>query len=251
MPVPILKKIFPLLLAVLFAGPSCRADQSSLAEAEKLYQSGEIQKARAIYQTELAAVPNPDKLSASFFFNYGTVLARTGATGEAYVSLLRASFSAPFDGDTRHNLWRIEQAVPMTVRSVQPALWLGFWPRALRSLPWQLWLIAGLALSAAALWAAKGQDRTVAWSLSAVSAILLLIGTLALLQARLPVVGVMKIAQVKSGPGLTFTDITTLEPGSLANEDGNRDGWRKIRFRKGETEETVGWVQPAALLEVF
>jgi len=70
-------------------------------------------------------------------------------------------------------------------------------------------------------------------------------------QMRVPVYGVMALAKVKSGPGTTFTDITTLEPGSLVNQEASRDGWLKIRFLKEEADvETVGWVEPGTVLEV-
>jgi|GEM_PF-6139588 len=239
------------MVTLLARALPCRADQITVNEAEKLYQSGETEKARQIYRAELDAAAAPELLPSAFFFNYGTLLAKAGATGEAYVALLRAAFSEPFDGDIRHNLWRVEQTVSSTVRSVQPSLWFGFWPRSLRVVPWQAWLLVALVLSALSLLLINTADKTFTWSFGVLATLLFCTSALAYLQVRLPVCGVTKIAQVKSGPGTTFTDIVSLEPGSLVNLDGSRDGWRKIRFTRGQMEETVGWVQPAALLEVF
>lgn len=251
MPVLRLKKIFPVVIVALLASSICRADQIKVNEAEKLYQSGEFEKARQVYRAELDATPVPEKLPSSFFYNYGTILARAGAAGEAYVSLLRAAFAEPFDGDVRHNLWRVEQTMPAAVRAVQPSLWYGFWPRSLRVFPWQAWLLVALLLSAFSLLLINAADKTVTWSLGLLAILLFCVAGMSYFQLRLPVGGITKIAQVKSGPGATFTDIVSLEPGSLVNLDGSRDGWRKIRFTRGQTEETVGWVQPTAILEVL
>lgn len=236
-------------MIALFIGRPCRADQITLAEAEKHAQAGDWEKARQVYQAEITASGNSAKLPGTFFFNYGTLLAKAGAPGEAYVALTRASFALPFDADTRHNLARVEQTVPASVRAVQPALWLNFWPRVLRIVPWEVWIVVALIFSALSL-AMSTPNRIMMWPLMGMAFLFFLTGGLAMLQARLPVYGIVALAKVKSGPGKTFTDILTLEPGSLVNEDGERDGWRKIRFIKGNSEETVGWVEPTALLGV-
>lgn len=231
----------------LFAPGLCCADQTGLSEAEKHANAGEWDKARQVYQSQLVSAGKPEDLPGSFFYNYGTILANAGAVGEAYVALMRASFFMPLNSDVRHNLWRVEQTVPASVRAVRPALWLSFWPRALRNVQWEVWMIAALAFSALAL-VGSSLDKMLTWVAITGTLSFLVVGGLAMAQQRLPVYGVMALTKVKSGPASTFTDIVTLEPGSLVNEDGSRDGWRKIRFRKEGAEETVGWVEPAALL---
>jgi hypothetical protein len=246
------KKRFLLLLAAFFSPSLSYAQSSALEEAEKHYQSGEFEKARKLYEEQLAAPSAQEGLPASFYFNYGTILARAGATGEAYSALMRAAFAQPLDGDARHQLSLVERTLPTTARSVQPAIWLEHWPRVLRMIPWRAWLLVGLVFSALslALLGAANKDRTASWVPGAAALFFFAITALAFWQARLPVYGVTKLAQIKSGPAESFSEITSLEPGSLVNEDGSRDGWRKIRFTKGGNEETVGWVQPTVLLEI-
>ena len=251
MRVPIVKTFLVFLLfgAVAFAEREASPDANRLAQAEKHFQAAAWDKASQELKAVLA-VTIPGKLPGSFFFNLGTSLARSGAVGEAYIALMRAASLLPFDGDVRHHLQKVEQAVPISVRAVRPALWLSFWPPALRVVSWWLWLLAGLMSSALALWLLNASDRALPVASGAIAAVLLLLAAMAWHQERLAVAGAMAVLKVKSGPGTTFTDITTLEPGSLVNEDGERDGWKKIRFKKGDSEETVGWVEPGGLLGV-
>jgi Bacterial SH3 domain len=242
-----LGKIIPVLLVLLPC--IATADSANLEQAEKLFQSGEWDKARAAYAAELAA-SDPRALPAAFFYNYGTVLAKAGAAGEAYVSLLRAAFAQPFDGDTRVNLLLAERATPAAALSVRPALWLPFWPASLRLWPLQLWLCAALALSAMALAVPKGRLLQVRISLGILAAVLSLASGLVYSQSYLPVSGLVKSAKVRSGPGNSFPEITTLDPGALVNVDGERDGWLKIRFARSESAETVGWLEPSVALPV-
>lgn len=226
-----------------------KADQSSLDTAEKQFQAGEWDKAGQTLKAVLAQ-EGADSQPPAFFFNYGTALARSGAVGQGYIALMRAAFSAPFDGDIRQHLQKVEPAVPATARAVRPALWFSFWPSTLRFMsPW-LWLVFSLTASAVAFWLLGSADKALPAAAGLLASVLLIISSLAFLQNRLPVSGVVSTIKVKSGPGNTFTDITTIEPGSLVNEDGERDGWRKIRFQKGDSEETVGWVEPSGLLGV-
>lgn len=238
-------------LALTLATP-CRADSSSLEQAEKLFQSGDWEKARQAFKAELAATPDASNLPPAFFYDYGTALARAGATGEAYVSLLRAAFAMPFDSDTKHNLRLVEGQVPASVRSVQPASWFAWWPSGLRMLPWKLWIALGLLCSAAALALIRLADRSLSIGAAVLAALLLLWGGLAWSQARFSVYGVVALAKVKSGPASTFSDITTLEPGSLVTEETTKESWLKIRFQKPESdEEIVGWVEPTSVLKVY
>ncbi len=233
----------------LVVGDLANADLPSLETAEKQFQAGEWEKAGQSLKAVLAS-EGTDSQPPAFFFNYGTALARSGAVGPGYIALMRAAFSAPFDSDIRHHLQKVELAVPATARAVRPAVWLSFWPAALRFLsPW-LWIFFGLTASAIAFWLLGSADKGPPLVAGLVAGSLFTISTFAFLQNRLPVAGVISTIKVKSGPGNTFTDITTLEPGCLVNEDGERDGWRKIRFQKGDSEETVGWVEPSGLLGV-
>lgn len=227
------------------------APANSLDRAEQLARNGDWEKARQLYKEQLAA-KDPASLPPSFFFNYGTILAKAGAPGEAYVALMRAAFAMPFDSDTKHNLRLAENQVPATVRAVEPASWYSWWPGSLRGIPWKLWVAIGLLASAAFLALARLLDRTVAASAGVVALALLAWGGLAWSQQRLPVYGVMALTKVKSGPANTFSDILQLEPGSLVNEEIEKDGWLKIRFQKsGSEEDSVGWVEPASVLRVL
>jgi hypothetical protein len=254
-----LKKLLLLALLALSStvtllafSATAHADSANLENAEKLFQSGDWEKARQAYKTELTTTSDPGTLPAAFYFDYGTTLARAGASGEAYVSLFRAAASSPFDSDTKHNLRIVEGQLPAAVHAILPSAWLAWWPSALRLYPWKLWFVIGLALSAVALLTARLRDRAPAAVLGVIAAFFFLWGTLAYAQSRLPVFGVLSITKVKTGPGNTFPDLLTLEPGTLVNEETVRDGWLKIRFLKPDAdEETVGWVEPTNVLRVM
>jgi len=238
-----------ILLAALLALTLCAADQAGLDQAEKLYQEGKWEQARQAYKAELDLVKEPGALPAAFFFNYGTILAKAGAPGEAYVMLLRASFARPFDGDVRHNLRKVEATVPASVRSIRPALWLSWWPEGLRFFPWTAWLVAGLACSALAFWLAPRAEPALWVPFAGLAALILLTAGLAYAQARAPTYGATAVTKVKSGPASSFTDIATIEPGTLVSQEEHRSGWHKIRFRRGGVE-TIGWAEASALLEL-
>ncbi len=245
---PTLRKIFFLLLAI---PRICCADQESLSQAEKLYQSGEWEKARQLYKAELGATPDASHLPPAFFYNYGTAAAKAGAIGEAYVALLRAASSRPLDSDSRANLKLVQRQVPAAVLAVQPSLWFSWWPSELRNIPWRAWALLTLLCLAVVLWKLGTAGRAFPSGLSAALALLCLTAGLAWAQERLPVYGVIAPAKVKSGPGGTYSDITTLDPGSLVNQEATREGWLKIRFAKlGADVETVGWLEPGTVLEV-
>jgi tetratricopeptide (TPR) repeat protein len=247
--VTLLKKILPLALLLLSGPLTARAD---LEQAEKLFQSGEVAKALQAYKGALAAQPDRGALPPTFYFNYGTVAAKAGNPGEAYVALTRAAFTLPFDSDVRHNLKIVEAQLPANVLTVQPSQWMQWWPKTLRTLPWKLWLLLALIASAAAFALRRVADRTLAVTAGLLSGALFLWGGLAWYQARVPVFGITVITKVKSGPGSTFSDILQLEPGSLVNEETVRDGWLKIRFTKSDdAEESVGWVEPGSALQIL
>src|SRR6185437_12170038 len=104
----------------------------------------------------------------------------------------------------------------------------------------------------AGLLVAQIRDRGIAIGLCLIAGALFVWSALAWSQFRLPVYGAVTLAKVKSGPGATFSDITTLEPGSLVSEEQVREGWLKVRFLKADSsEETVGWVEPASVLRVY
>lgn len=221
----------------------------ALDQAEKLYQSGEWEKSRQAYKA-LLATENSATLPAAFFYNLGTASGKSGAWGESYVALLRAAFDMPFDSDVRANLREVENSVPAAVRAVRPAEWYAWWPSQLRFWPWQAWAIAGLLASALML-ILRRNSRSSAWVACAMLSLFFLFGSaLTWLQTHVAVAGALEIAKIKSGPGSTFSDITTLEPGSLVSKEATRGGWLKIRFLR-EGSEIVGWVEPKSMLEVI
>ncbi|HEY8279322.1 MAG TPA: hypothetical protein VIH99_06855 [Bdellovibrionota bacterium] len=245
-----LKKIL-VLASLLFATSPCRADQAALDLAEKLFQSGEWQKAEKAYKAEMAA-GSPDRLPPAFYFNYGTILSKGPSAGEAYVYLLRYAFAHPFDSDGKQNLRLVEQQLPATARTVRPATWLSWWPSGLRLIPWRIWLLTALVFSALAFLLSNLRDKAIWISCASLAGALAIGALLTAWQTRMPVYGSLTMAKLKSGPGATFSDLPSLEPGSLVNRELERDGWLKIRFIKKEADsETVGWVEGSTVLEVL
>lgn len=236
------------LLWALLLPLKALADPSNLEQAEKHYQAGEWEKAHQLYKTELTS---SGEKPPSFFFNYGTVAAKAGFAGEGYVAILHAAFLSPLDGDIRFNLRQVEARVPAAALAVRPASWFSWWPRSLQIFPWKLWAFLALTLSGGVLLLLRTSFRSLGLICSPISGLFFAAALFAWLQAGSPIVGSISPAIVKSGPGKSFSDITTLEPGALANKEEIREGWIKVRFQKMEAnEDTVGWVEPGTVIDV-
>lgn len=243
------KKFFLVALAIFFSLPFAKAEDLSAAEA--FYKAGEWEKARQVYQDLFQKSEARDRLPASFFYNYGTVLAQAKAFGSAYPFLLRAAYAKPFDSDIRANLSLVSAQLPAASLQVKPANWLPAWPMSLRFISWRYWLTPALLALAIALWLVPSPKRKNAARVAfALAFVLGILTAITYSQTRPRTAGIIANAKVKGGPAASFPDITDLQPGSLVSEEEARDGWVKVRFQKGDSQVIVGWVEASTILGI-
>lgn len=218
-----------------------------MAEAEKLYQSGEWEKARQAYEHVLAS---GEQLPPAFYYNFGTVSLRASKAGAGYVYLLKALSQSPFDGDVAYNLRMARNALPASARATHPSSWISAWPLSWHFFPVEFFFLPFLAALGFTLWTAAEKGKSKFIPATALSFILLVVAGIGFYQTHSTVAGVISAAKIKSGPGASFPDITLLEPGSVVDTEEAREGWTKIRFSGSDGAELVGWAEPGALLPI-
>ena len=234
------------LTAAAFSAHPARATEPGLAEAEKLYQSGEWDKARQAFE-RVYATADVETLPPAFFYNLGTATFRAGTPGTAYVYLMRALAGMPLDADVGYNLRLVRNAVPPTALAVEPVSWISWWPLPGHFIPAAAFALPFLLALGGLLWAlGSAQPKKVPLWI-ALSVLLCALGLLGFNQSSVDIAGVMKNTKVKSGPGPSFPEITTLEAGGVVGVEEARDGWNKIRFSTA-TGDAVGWLESGALL---
>ncbi|MGZ3696091.1 MAG: hypothetical protein ACXWQO_18755 [Bdellovibrionota bacterium] len=237
-----------MLLLFLCGHLAHAANEEKLAEADNFYRAGDWSKALSAY-TEVLTSSDAEKLPSAFYYNLGTASARTGANGIAYTYLLKALAGQPWDSDTLHNLKMVEAKLSPSARAIQPSTWISAWPLSAHFFRASFWLLPILLCGAPLLWAAgSGKNRARLLGFSALFIAALALSIAGYTQSRGAVSAFVKTGQVKSGPGPSYSNLVSLEPGSLVNAEDFRDGWVKIRFTGADLQETVGWIEAGALL---
>jgi hypothetical protein len=219
---------------------------SSLEQANKLYEDGQFEKARQVYEEarQQAELPN------GYFYNLGTVALKAGAAGEAYVALRRAMRAKPFDRDIRANLELAHAKISPSAAAIRPANWISWWPESLQWIRWQAWACAGLIFLIPFLWGAKNNPVPWQWGMLVLALSFGAAAALAFRQHHPGAAGIIQPTKVFSGPGSTYPEITSLEAGSLVSLEESRDKWVKIRYLDSRLQETVGWVESATALKL-
>lgn len=231
-------------LFLLFLQPNLRAENTAANTASA---PGQWEEASRPYRESLST---EGAQPAAFFYNFGTAALQSGAAGEAFVLLTRAALMNPFDPATRHNLRLAEAKVPASARAIRPANWISWWPQPLRAVPWTAWLLTSLLLFLPWFHGAwkTGRFLSQRWPWLATGASFLALASLAGWQTRHPAAGLLHNAKVLSGPGSTYPEISSLEPGSLVSLEEKRDGWTKIRYLDARGQDAVGWVETPTTL---
>lgn len=228
-----------LLLAGLGAGAGparAAADAAALvAQGNQAYTDGRFAEARDFYLQARALGVD----AAPLHFNLGNAYARTGETGPAVASYLRAQRLAPRDRDVRRNLvWLRQnlkdlelanQSLPLFI--AQAAAVVGF----LSLDEWGLLLVAALWLLAAAVgWRWAGGPGL--WRRRALTVAAALVVVFAAVaggrwqqeRRRDQAVVVASPVAVRSGPAATFPTLFEVHAGLTLNVEGQRDGWAKV-----------------------
>jgi len=247
-----------LSLLLLFASPLAAADaarritpEEAFKEASSHFQSSNFEGAAKLYAKTAALVPD----SASAHYNLGNALLRIatpGSLGRAIASYGRAFRLAPRNADIRHNLdFALKRAGEELIPAgTPPALWIAFHilsPTELTALH-HLFLWSALLLGT--LWVVRPEWRDQLWTPLAVFCGLWLStatwwGARTALSMTDPAVVVRMNAEVRSGPGGTFSVGFKVPEGRRVSRMGGRKGkWVQIGVPK---EGLKGWIDTDAL----
>lgn len=234
---------------MLLALPAAvRAEESP----EELFRQGKWAESAAAFKK--SAGPDLDARPQGLWslYNLGTALAKSGAAPEAYAVFLKAYFQNPLDGDLNHNLAFVEKRLSPAAGSVRPSTWIRWWPDFFRAFSFSTWLLISMLALALGLWlAGSGSHASTKITAFVCTGLFLAMGALGWWQSRYPVAAVIAQSKMRSGPEISFQEITTLEPGALINVEETRDHWHKVRFQTQNSQETVGWIESATALRIL
>jgi tetratricopeptide (TPR) repeat protein len=117
------KRLLPLLFALIFAGNIFAADVAAdFSAANQLYAEGKFADAASAYEKILAS----GAASPNLLFNYGNAEFKSGNLGKAIAAFRRAELLAPRDSEIRANLNFVRNQVQgATVREKFWQGWLG------------------------------------------------------------------------------------------------------------------------------
>ena len=118
-----MKRLLPLLFALIFAGNIFAADVAAdFSAANQLYAEGKFADAASAYEKILAS----GAASPNLLFNYGNAEFKSGNLGKAIAAFRRAELLAPRDSEIRANLNFVRNQVQgATVREKFWQGWLG------------------------------------------------------------------------------------------------------------------------------
>jgi len=235
------KRIFPFLFALFFAGNIFAADVATdFSTANKLYAEGKFADAANAYGKILAS----GVTSPNLFFNYGNVEFKSGNLGEAIAAFRRAELLAPRDSEIRANLAFVRNQVQgATVRE-------SFWQNWLGNLSLNEWTV----FAAIAFWltflvlAAKQIRPALATKLKSATwvfaALTIFSGAILGVQAanhftRQTAVVASAQATARSGPFDDAQTAFTIRDGAELSVLDRRDDWVQVADGSGKT----GWLQ--------
>lgn len=224
-----------LVLPVVGAQPSLRAEGDEFGRGIAAYDAGDFDAAAGYFRDYASAQPR----DPSGWYNVGTAAFRAGDRGSAVWAWLRAARLAPRDEDIRHNL-RVAGAAPAVDRVVAPDR-LSTEERALAAaVGWWL-LVAGFG---AALFGLRG----LAWSAAPGVTLLLAAAVVAGFMAAAPrlVAPLQDGVPLYAGPTTREVAIGLLEPGTLAAVVEQRDEWLRVRTG-GTAAGREAWVESTAV----
>jgi tetratricopeptide (TPR) repeat protein len=243
-----MKKYFPFLFALMFAGNIFAADfNSDFSTANKLYADGKFSDAANLYQKILAS----GAVSPNLLFNYGNAEFKSGNLGKAIAAFRRAELLAPRDSEIRANLAFVRNQVQgATVRE-------SFWQNWLGNLSLDEWTVfAALAFWLTFLLLAAKQIRpalatklkSVTWIFAALT---IFSGTILFVQAanrftKQTAVVVSVQATARSGPFDDAQSAFTTRDGAELSVLDRRDDWVQV----ADGSEKTGWL-PAKQVEVL
>jgi tetratricopeptide (TPR) repeat protein len=242
------KKIFPFLIALIFAGNIFAADVATdFSTANKFYAEGKFSDAASVYKKILVS----GSASPNLLFNYGNAEFKSGNLGKAIAAFRRAELLAPRDSEIRANLAFVRNQVQgSTVRE-------SFWQNWLGNLSLNEWTI----FAAIAFWltfillAAKQLRPAFASKLKSATwifaALTIFSGTILGVQAanhfsKQTAVVVSANVTARSGPFDDAQNVFTTRDGEELSVLDRRDDWVQVADGSGK----IGWL-PAKLVEIL
>jgi len=250
-----LLRLLPLLLitAPLSAQETTRrvTPEEAFSEAAMHYQASRFTEAAALYKKTASLISD----SPSAHYNLGNALLRVqtpGSLGRSIASYARAFHLAPRDGDIRHNFdFALKRAGEELIPAGTPAtLWIAFHILSRTELKAFQFLFLWSALLLGTLWVIRPEWRERVGTPMAVVCGLWLTtagwwGARAALAMKDPAIVVRMNAEVRSGPGGTFSVGFKVPEGRRVSRIGGRKGsWVEIGV---PTEGLKGWIDTDAL----
>ncbi len=225
--------------------------EEAFKEASTHFRASNFTEAAALYKKTAALVSD----SPSAHYNLGNTLLRIqtpGSLGHAIASYARAFRLAPRDADIRHNLdfalkLAGEELVPA---GTPPILWLAFHSLSRTELTALHHLFLWSALLLGTLWVVRPEWRERVWTPLAVFCGLWMAtagwwGARTAIAMNDPAIVVRMNAEVRSGPGGTFSVGFKVPEGRRVSRIGGRKGkWVEIGVPK---EGLKGWIDADAL----
>jgi tetratricopeptide (TPR) repeat protein len=251
-----------LILASVFLGVTLGL--SALAQEGEAWQESKVLFDAGKIEEALQKIKAHPSESASYYYNVGTLLFRSGLNGPAVAHLEKAYRLSPSDPQIRHNLEIARNSLIRLIgaEKLDPA---STWDEKLAdrlSRADARFLAAMFGLSSAIAWILSflrvrslRSTLTRPAGLFGVTGLIILslsLGAQRLAQTR-PSATCVEQTVVRSGPGDSYLEIGRLEAGSnlrlltmtdLATPNAGPGGWIQIRHTKGD----IGWVRSSSLL---
>ena len=216
------RRLFPLLLVGLCIGVGLVSDKSGAAESlepvQSLAQAGKLEEA---YQLLLQ---KPES-SAVDFYNIGTLAFRSGHMGQAIGYLEKAKHLRPHDPDIRHNLDIVRTSLSRTLGSEDRLDPASTWTEKLAehiSLDELRGVLGLLTLALFLIWTRSylrsHRFKTCLLEPSSILGIttLLLVTGMYFVERdaadRPPAIALGRLS-IRSGPGMSFAELTEIDPG--------------------------------------
>ncbi len=232
---------FLFIISPALLSNSLFAQQNLAAQARQKYDSEDFSAAALLFQNAVNKSPNNPFLQ----YDLGNALFKSGKLGEAIVAYQRAFDLMPRNSDIRYNLaFALNRAGENLIPSgVPPILFYIFYWLSLKELSGAFWLFVWILLLSAGIWIKLKKPASLrpimgfAFIFSSVFGIWW--GIRFVLEPDSLGVIVTQTAEVRSGPGESFSVDFTAPEGRRVEILSESSGWIEVGLLK---EGSRGWV---------
>ncbi len=231
----------PVFLWMMVIANSVFAQQNLAAQARQKYDSGDYPASALLFQNALEKSPNNPFLQ----YDLGNALFKSGKLGQSIVLYQRAFDLMPRNSDIRYNLaFALKRAGENLIPSgIPPILFYIFYWLSLKELSGFFWLFTWLLLLSAGLWIKMKKPASlgplISTSLILCSVFGIWWGIRFVLEPNSLGVIVTQTAEVRSGPGESFSVDFTAPEGRRVEILSESSGWIEVGLLK---EGSRGWV---------